>query len=491
MSPPDFADEFNSPFEREHLDFLVQEAVERFLRLEGFLREVGHISDDQDQHLSDLFRSGLRSASSVLEGPISFISSLDRKTARLQPRAVRNCLNALRAFNEYFSILHLKLPLFVSLPRVVPEAYLFLGSFYDRGVAGIGTTLAYTNLYNFAELDLYLHLRRTAQEIGSADPQKAGPQPSKPDKEVVLLLPCVSRGDPLIWVNLLHELAHAFADKLDIAGKILGDRYRGEKPALDLTRRWITEHFADHFSLRLAGPAYMCAFIKWLLAGDPKYLAPTESHPPPVSRVRQMDAFLDKSSLHTKSSEFMKALFYRLDRSYGPPSGRESLPSPLLGEDSMLAEVEEAFEENVRGKAVEAFGLESLAASQAQMATFSRGILIASRNTSEPDESHIRALATSPERMSPGQFYKEASAFEQIPNHPSVILNVAWLNRTTGLLSTLRQGLCGRSDSFDSRVTKFAHTMEDWDAKVQKSIEIARIHSLWREASQKLDDANT
>jgi hypothetical protein len=126
--------------------------------------------------------------------------------------------------------------------------------------------------HNFRELDLLEYFHKQLEDLGGLAydlPQTLGESGEGGGRtKVILLLPYVARNDPLMWANLLHEMAHACEKKLKVGDRVLG-HIKGSEEELKLTRRWVIEYFADVLSLRLAGPAYLCGFINWVLSRTP------------------------------------------------------------------------------------------------------------------------------------------------------------------------------------------------------------------------------
>ncbi len=460
------------PFPGRYLAYLLQQAVERIARLRLFLRDIEYRATKTDQPLIDFFRDRVQAGMSALEEPLSGLNDVLAGTIPLDERRLKMYLGSLWDFNAWFRILHFQFRLFVSLPKVEPEVYVFLEDFFSRDAMSLDWAVVYYYHHNFGELDLLEYFHKQLGDLSSSiDHQRQAPGQSGGGKEktkVTLLLPYVARNDPLMWTNLLHEMAHACEKRFRVGDEVLGT-IKGSGEGLELTRRWVIEYFADVLSLRLAGPAYLCGFINWVLSQTPAHLGPTPTHPSPLRRAGFMNRQLQQLHLHTSSSKMLCDILERIGSLYRPPS--DPLPDPVVPEPQIMSEVTRICDQSLEKHKFTRFVATDHKAISPLRRLFETGLPISSRDLN--DDRTIRHAVNRLLRKrlaTRDDFYAAAAQFEQIPNHPSIILNVGWENRTGKLLDVFSDTFGNRA-KIDDCVTSYGENVENCDIKIQRSIE--------------------
>jgi hypothetical protein len=461
-----------TPLPARSFAFLLQQALERILRLRAFLREIKNLSNPEDIRLVEFHEIHVNKALSTINDRLSDLDALFSNKIHVG----KTQLSTIWAFNTYFLIVHFRLRLLVALPSIEPEVYVFLGDFFREPI--IRPTVVYSSYHNYAELDLIEHFQ------GDIDVTDNLPGSATPDNgKVVLLLPYVARNDPLMWVNLLHEMGHAYAAKIkvwDLVKDVVG------KPeAVAITRRWVIEYFADFLSLRLAGPAYLCGFINWILCQTPNQIISTKTHPSPVKRVRYMRRYLEdaKPVVQTNACSFLCEIFEDVVRICGLSGDDPSLATPLISEDAMVAKVAELGAEHA-SLFSEPFGSAHLSDVHLLTEICEKGLPVSSKHLKS--ESDIRTSLgglLAKKTLTADELYLAAGSLEEVPNHASTIVNVGWENRVGKLLDVFATIFCDEKRSAEQKIAVYGADMENSDAKLQRSLEVARLHGLWRSGS--------
>lgn len=112
----------------------------------------------------------------------------------------------------------------------------------------------------------------------------------------LLTVPSAEKDNPLMWPNLLHELAHVIGQEvIDAAQECLT---HVKAPQIrSILGRWTHEIVADLIAADYLGPAYFGSFVTFCTYWVPQSpRLPTTSHPAPDKRVEYLFHYLNQQS---------------------------------------------------------------------------------------------------------------------------------------------------------------------------------------------------
>jgi dCTP deaminase len=444
--------------------FLFQRAVETVLRFEVYLSRVQDLYPRKEARLLDFFRDRIKTVKEDLSDHIDRLPRHSIGGTVGEPHA--------RIFASGYALSILTITTWIyeldylpNQPPVPSGLYIFLGDLFPGCLKEDGRpTVVYHRTYDF--------------EQRTWEPQAE--KPGAPSLPVVLRMPYVEFRNPLMWVNLTHEMGHALQ-----AGATSAPLFRDATPDEAKTvKNWASEFFADRVALNVAGSAYLSAFISWYVTRYPNQLTePSKSHPAPTDRLMAMRNYLEAKELLGPGATFILRVFQQLSENL--PQGKSPQPSlprgMVVGDLATWADSQvEAFPNlmtfgNSERTASEGI-LESLrdnlvAPSRIPMPTEVGG---ASRFASVRQQLETEAFDT-PERL-----YEAASQLQEEPNHACEITSAAWEYALTDSLDQFKS-IFSRNDLKDGdKWTKYEEYVVAYQRRLRKSIEHAKVHSLWQ-----------
>src|SRR6266851_5857422 len=171
-------------------------------------------------------------------------------------RILNQCFNQIDYLHSHLS--------YVTSQLDIPETRAFVSGLLSRfgDSQHEHFTLIFSDTYMFEETDLVSYLEG---EISRSLQRKALP---------ALFLPKVEAENPLQWASLVHEFVHAKPRPVtQLLPEREIERIVGRAPgAREILENWATELYCDAYSLRLLGPAYLAAFIEFVILVGPQGL---------------------------------------------------------------------------------------------------------------------------------------------------------------------------------------------------------------------------
>ncbi|MBI4557004.1 MAG: hypothetical protein HY706_05415 [Candidatus Hydrogenedentes bacterium] len=155
----------------------------------------------------------------------------------------------------------------------------------------LSVVLSDTFMFEETDLESYLAAR-------------AGTQANHTKRTPTLFLPKVEVENPLQWATLVHEMGHAIYEPAfcPLSGDEIQVITAGNAAGIDILNSWLQEIFCDFVSLYLLGPAYLAAFIDFMLVVSSEGLLEeaSESHPPPALRIHLMSRSLELQDIESR-----------------------------------------------------------------------------------------------------------------------------------------------------------------------------------------------
>lgn len=265
--------------------------VERVIRLDQYLSERAasaphrlttgpNIVADLVESLDYLAEDLLKKAAYFLKGE----SSVEDHRSRYYAFA--------RSAADQFRRLHAVVT-YIPGPWPSPELELFLRKVLEEGgfkLAGddstpIPWTILLSGDYNFS----HILIPRTVPNV------LAGHSPFRN----LLTVPSAEKDNPLMWPNLLHEIAHVIGEEKGIieAAQARLSRIEATPQSRKIMEEWTHEIVADLIATDYLGLAYFGAFVNFATYWVPFSLRkPTASHPASSNRVNYLFRHLKGSS---------------------------------------------------------------------------------------------------------------------------------------------------------------------------------------------------
>jgi dCTP deaminase len=450
----------------KHLWFLYQQGIELTARFDLYLDEVAGLCSHAESELVQYFREQLDPIRRDLAAGITELAQIDLE-AELGGSREKGHISAYQNAVVRMQNLHFDFRFFPVQPSIPPEVYILLADFFPTpAFAKIQPVVTYFPDHNFEQLNMF-----SLTAGGEA--------------QVVLRMPYVEFRNPLMWTNLIHEMGHAldapdathsFSDEFFVKHKaILGDREK--------TIAWASEFYADQVAIKLAGPAYLCAFIAWHLARDPRTLgAEPMTHPPPRERVFAMKQHLQRQSQLQKWSFLLDVsrTFLELPIDLAVPQGRM---------------VEEAFSNVAANDQLIPCDNHVLAA-RGMLAGLDAYTPVSSRR--KASSKQIRELVErlrSSEFQSVEDFYAAIRVIQEEASCSCAIINAGWewklgkgLDDFIKIFSAndeeFKNTYKASKSGFAERYETYKTLLLSFETRLRKSIEVARLHKLWELAEE-------
>lgn len=253
--------------------------VERAIRLNHYLAERaaeapgGH---GRGRHLVDGIAADLHSLADGLYEKAVFLLEDNNVDDHADTYFALSCAAA-----KEFRRLHAHL-LYIPAPWPRPELSLFLRKIISEsgceGLAGCeidAWTILLSGDYNFSHIVLSEDDRLSRQTTGIV-------------LKNALTVPAVEKDNPLMWPNLVHELAHSMGSETGViaAAAALPRVLEKSKKHQAVLREWIHEIVADLIATDLLGHSYASAFVTFAAYWTPTAIRkPGRMHPSPKTRA--------------------------------------------------------------------------------------------------------------------------------------------------------------------------------------------------------------
>ncbi|HYG81242.1 MAG TPA: hypothetical protein VD861_12680 [Pyrinomonadaceae bacterium] len=339
------------PADPHWLPFLrafINELLVRYANLNQFLERVRREAGDQSQTLLEEFSKKLNRRVIKLLKDVDKLYDLPVDDGEVDEIFVLIAFDNLKQESEDFQTLHRTLRWF-SEPWPEAELFQFLHRVFkekelDSKFRGLNPNIVFHDVFNFLTYDIG-YMTHSDTRLGLD----------------AWALPKSESANPLLWTVLVHEVAHDIYEpkrpRITELEKPPGEisspkkkiynylsEHLGSFPPLEnsekeshylqLLELWSTELYADLFSLRVLGPAYLYAlmyFSIFFFTNDLRKTSPTGKggevlgsrdeneiehfHPSPKDRIYLL--LEEMSSLghieldaHNKSLETLRSLFY-------------------------------------------------------------------------------------------------------------------------------------------------------------------------------------
>ena len=262
----------------------------------------------------------------------------------------------------------------------------------------------------------------------------------------------------------------------------------GTKEEEEITVNWLSELFADLFSVRILGPAFPISFISYCLS-LPSSNTPQVSHPADSIRISIQKEYLyeemNLGSIDFLESymEFFKAHIDKLSLVFSDQNSPTNLPEPICSVEKMINLIKPELENLNIGM----FSRENLENSRILADELSKGIPI---NAVRPSEKEMKKKYKEIEKKlsecTPGDERIKSILHEvlQSPSKICEILNAGWIDRQRNGSETFKKSFINQDISTDEIYRKAFRDYSDHvferDIILLKSIEASRIHQIYR-----------
>ncbi len=445
--------------------FLLQRAAETVLRFELYLDKVQNLSSDRDVHLIRFFQERIGPIREDLAVHADELSRCPIEGEIDNWESLRRLLNGyaltIARINGWFH----ELDFLPNQPAIPSGVYIFLADLFpDELSKGRPPAVVYHRKYDFEQ--------RSYQESLSDSTEPALP--------VVLRMPYVEFRNPLMWVNLVHEMGHAVDAKMKLSPQFAVTL----KPTVEqreIFQSWASEFFADQVAVRAVGPAYLSAFISWYLTRYPRELkVASKTHPAPEVRVAKMQKCLADRDILGDGADFLLRTFRNLatDQEFRCPPN-SPLPEVV---DQMAAWAVTTTEKLA---SVPPFGHDEARAAKAIAVTLGDNTVVSSRSQLNAEEEAVRLqeLRETLDRRSfenPGELYSVTEPLQEQPNRCCEIANAAWEYALAKGLEQFRQTFSRQDTEASKQWLDYREYLEALQRRLRKSIEYAKIHRLWQ-----------
>ena len=463
------------------LMILLEDAVEKIIRIDNFLREIEFKSSDEEKRIISFYKKQIDGLKERIEDPINEVLTGGQQVERYYNTYV-DVLN-------YFQTLHQELLFFVSFPIVQKEIYSFIGNIFPQTrYKNIEPTTFYYYLYNFAEFNTKEYFQKLGILLDEEEIDR-----------VVILLPYVHYKNPLMWPSLVHEMGHALEKSRSVVKKVSRElKISGGGEELELFKKWSKEIFADLLALRIMGPAYLNCFINFFLSFHPRNYTPSLTHPQPHHRVNYMYEYLKHEDLNSPSSEKYYALFQEIvkfngasafDLSKLPTKIKFECPSCGMKKKTTIPKLPVPLGKIIQAinKKIKDFPCIFTKTGKGEIPSLvsrlRNGVTICAERRESPvsirDKIKKFIERTKPGENSSKRIYTLLKLMQEYPNDVIKIVNAGWEYRMENHVGMLEEIFTNKRLKLIDKFSEFSDYLEGFDYNIQKSIEVSRIHNLF------------
>lgn len=475
------------------------ETTIKFARYKNLLLDLMRISSkEEDELLHLLSRAADNTVQTYLSQALYLVKHGEDEDGLLNTfiRSLQ-ALQTLQIIDELFPT--------ISQVSPEPETSIFVEMIFPHYKYKLSPIICFPRVGEFSEYDIAAMLRQEMREQGL-------PAVALTSKRI-LHLPKTEYKNPLLWVNLVHEMSHVLEEKNLGETQSVSRILCPEGFATEEYKWWVREFCADLVSLQLLGPAYFCAYVSFNLTQYFQTLnTDTFKHPSPAKRVSIMNGILSGSSdliksRHNEASSFYAKLFeqrLKLD-SVCParkvwkscPKCKEPITScpncgfqleiqPPTGTPEDLVEKikQRVVEMNLRSySAFPTDRIEQLAASLKEK------LLICSHHKrKDGDKDPHQRIRDGLKETSLNEQQKKSKLreLEEDPNDVVEIINAAWLSHYRYVNETFPL-FCDQDTSIQEVIEKVKEEISLNGELVKKSIEVSNIHGQFAHMREKYD----
>jgi dCTP deaminase len=445
--------------------FLFQRAVETVLRFGVYLDRVQNLSASREVNLLRFFRYQNERIRQDLSDQVKQLTRYNFEGTINERDKVRRFLYAYAQTVTSINGSFRDLDYLPNQPPVPSGVYILLRDLFPATFHGkTQPTVVYHRKYDFEQ--------RTYRELQA---EVSGAPLSLP---VVLRMPYVEFRNPLMWVNLTHEMGHA----LDATTRLSAQFVASSGVKLHeraIVENWASELLADRVAINVVGPAYLSAFISWYLTRYPAELTQSNlTHPAPADRLATMREHLRKEGVLCGEAEFALRVFDQVAENL-PQLQTNGKESPSLPVQMSIGKIAKWADSQIKGGLrLQTFGPRQRKAADAIQANLTENIVASSRG-----RIPLKKLQTALETETfdtPEKLYRAAARLNEVPNHSCEIANAAWDNALSSGLNEFHRVFSQQSSTDEEKWSKYREYLLAFQRRLRKSIEHARIHSLWR-----------
>lgn len=371
---------------------------------------------------------------------------------------------------SYFHNLHPQFRVFATLPEIPKEIFLTLENLFPKKhYERLEPTIVYSPIYNYFELSSLEYFQHLGILLEKGIPDR-----------IILMLPYVDFGNPLVWSILTHELSHAFEANLEIVENFAENFKPHSEDVIRRSKNWAREFCCDIIAIKLMGPSYLNAFLNFSFSIHPWYHTHSESHPHPYSRINYMSNYLKNSSLHSDSSIFYTDLYDQLYSLFSIEEERIQLAMKL--EDLIDGLEQKISEINL----LDIMKKESLSVIAILTEKLNSGIpLISSYRLTNIDEitkekEEFLNSQYQPTIKEVEKYYNLLNLANEEPAEPTHILNASWDFRAKRFWDSFKEIFKDSSLSYEEKFINFAEYIDNFSYSIIKSLEISKIHSTFK-----------
>lgn len=497
---------------------LLEEAAEKIIHLDLFLKSLKSISPPEERELIKFFEKEVeRLKIGIYRSIRSFL--IKPKDKVIQEDFIKNSLEEFFSACNGIITIQDEIDTFVSLPKLPTEIYTTIQSVFSRSSLAkirVDPTILYThsNIPSFTKISSRI-----------IEPTRT-----------ILVIPYIDFSNPIMWAYLFHEMGHAVQrheEEADIpklvlevveylkAQKKLIPEYNDLSEQAELLQNYIGELISDRIALKLMGPAFLNSFVLWLLTWSPNefpdYYLPSEKHPSPEHRIKLMNAFFQNERLDTSLSQQYTDLFFFVTNQTKIHLSKASLiqhicpvckteedefgipPLPIIQrgtaeQDNLLLQLEDIIEaitqvfKKIDFLPVSKNYIPTSDPFKSLIKTLSENIPIPSRRRKSDSNQSICQKTSEIIKFRDAEFSQEdfREKFDEIldllceePNDVADILNAGWQIKASGHFSRFEDIFNKKEFSVTECFDAFSKYIDAFNHRLLKSIEIANIHSLW------------
>jgi hypothetical protein len=275
------------------------QALEKILRLERFLSSSFSLVHKSDR---DVVRTFKRQLQTIKQRFYEFTRCLSADERQIPFATRRSVFRELKVCLRSIDELHLDLS-YVRGQWTCPETSVFVKALFEpirsESTPTQNLSVVLSDAYMFEETDLAALLSK-----------KLDPLHGRETQTPTLFLPKIEVENPLRWATLVHEMGHAIYAPSDsfLTEAEVHAMTKGRPEGIKIVNSWFEEIYCDFISLHLLGPAYLAAFIDFLLSISTEGILEraSDSHPPPRLRIQLMCWDLQQKGI---SANFADDLF--------------------------------------------------------------------------------------------------------------------------------------------------------------------------------------
>lgn len=380
----------------------------------------------------------------------------------------------------------------VSVLPVEPETYHFVEVLFNNILErySLKPAIWFSMHYNFEEYDFGAILSEELKFRRIPFPKEAIPS------KLILLMPRIEYRNPLMWVNLAHEIGHAIEMKEKLSKALCPE---GDWLRMSQTEYWLGEFTADIIALEVLGPAYFNGFINYVLTQERGSLRrDTIKHPSAIRRVRLMDRLLKKKKTvtgdtwHNESSLFYLRVFEERIKTEPKIEAEPECPKcgqkitlftrqkPLLSDSRMSDLIEEK---------ISSYGLPSFETMLPERIrcladSLKEGRLISAHHQMDHKEiqKKIQEIPKTSKKTT-----ELLHLLQERENSFVEIINAGWLCRYFYVKNEFPKRLKEKG-CIEDRIFKLQEEILFYDILIQKSLEAAFIHKFYREIEEAYEE---